>query len=120
MGITEARVQLLPRGHSQQAVHRRGLKEPGDLELAHKLFARADVFIQNFRSDGLTHFGLDYNAVQTRNDAVIYCSISGFGTTGGAKLRGYDLLGAGDVRVDQPHPRPRTVRRLARTSPSST
>ncbi len=68
------------------------LKSPEDLELAHELSARADVFIQNFKPGGLARFGLDYDAVRARNEAVIYCSISGFGTAGGAKLAGYDLL----------------------------
>jgi crotonobetainyl-CoA:carnitine CoA-transferase CaiB-like acyl-CoA transferase len=68
------------------------LADPSDIEVAHALSARADVFIQNFKPGGLVRFGLGYDAVRTRNPAVIYCSISGFGTTGGAALPGYDLL----------------------------
>jgi crotonobetainyl-CoA:carnitine CoA-transferase CaiB-like acyl-CoA transferase len=67
-------------------------KNADDLELAHELTARADVLIENFKPGGLVRFGLDYEAVRARNEHVIYCSISGFGTTGGAKLPGYDLL----------------------------
>lgn len=63
-----------------------------DLDLAHELSARADVFINNFRPGGLSKFGLDYDAVAARNPRSIYCSISGFGTAGGAALPGYDLL----------------------------
>src|SRR6476660_9897892 len=68
------------------------LKDAGDRSLAHELSARADVFIQNFKPGGLTRFGLDYEAVRGRNEAVIYCSISGFGAAAGASLPGYDLL----------------------------
>ncbi len=68
------------------------LKDPADLETAHALSARADVLIQNFKPGGLARFGLDYEAVRARNEAVIYASISGFGATGGASLPGYDLL----------------------------
>ena len=68
------------------------LADPDDIEVAHALSARADVFIQNFKPGGLVRFGLDYDAVRARNPAVIYCSISGFGTAGGAALPGYDLL----------------------------
>jgi crotonobetainyl-CoA:carnitine CoA-transferase CaiB-like acyl-CoA transferase len=68
------------------------LADQSDVEVAHALSARADVFIQNFKPGGLVRFGLDYDAVKARNPAVIYCSISGFGTTGGAALPGYDLL----------------------------
>jgi crotonobetainyl-CoA:carnitine CoA-transferase CaiB-like acyl-CoA transferase len=68
------------------------LADPGDLAVAHALSKRADVFIQNFKPGGLARFGLDYAAVRDRNPAIIYCSISGFGTKGGAALPGYDLL----------------------------
>jgi len=68
------------------------LRDAGDLSAAHELSARADVFIQNFKPGGLTRYGLDYDAVRSRNPAAIYCSISGFGAKGGAKLPGYDLL----------------------------
>ncbi|HZO73910.1 MAG TPA: CoA transferase [Ktedonobacteraceae bacterium] len=68
------------------------LKDPADLQLAHELSARADIFIQNFKPGGLKRFGLDYDSVRQRNAAIIYASISGFGTAGGASLPGYDLI----------------------------
>ena len=68
------------------------LKDAGDLEVAHALSARADVFIHNFKPGGLDRFGLGYDDVSGRNPASVYCSISGFGSTGGASLPGYDLL----------------------------
>ncbi|GAB2806699.1 CaiB/BaiF CoA transferase family protein [Lentzea nigeriaca] len=66
--------------------------QPDDLALAHQLTARADVVIENFKPGGLRRFALDYESVQARNSAVIYCSISGFGTADGASLPGYDLI----------------------------
>jgi crotonobetainyl-CoA:carnitine CoA-transferase CaiB-like acyl-CoA transferase len=63
-----------------------------DLAVAHALSERADVLIQNFKPGGLGRFGLDYESVRGRRSDVIYCSISGFGTGGGAHLPGYDLL----------------------------
>lgn len=68
------------------------LKNTDDLAAARELSARADIMIQNFKPGGLTRFGLDHDSVRARNESVIYCSISGFGATGGAKLPGYDLL----------------------------
>ncbi len=68
------------------------LKDPADQSAAQELSARADVFIQNFKPGGLTRFGLDYDSVRSRNERVIYCSISGFGDGAGAGLSGYDLL----------------------------
>jgi crotonobetainyl-CoA:carnitine CoA-transferase CaiB-like acyl-CoA transferase len=68
------------------------LTDPDDLEVAHALSARADVFINNFRPGGLAKFALDYDAVATRNPRAVYCSITGYGTGAGAALPGYDLL----------------------------
>ncbi|WP_240685096.1 CaiB/BaiF CoA transferase family protein [Arthrobacter nitrophenolicus] len=68
------------------------LKDEDDLAAAKELAARADVVIENFKPGGLKRFGLDYRSVRERNEAVIYCSISGFGTAEGADLPGYDLI----------------------------
>ena len=69
------------------------LKDDADVAVARTLAARADVVIENFRPGGLTRFGLDYDAVAATNPAVVYASISGFGSgEEGAKLPGYDLI----------------------------
>ncbi len=69
------------------------LTEGEDVGLARELARRADIMIENFRPGGLERFGLDYAMVAATNPAVIYASISGFGTTeAGAALPGYDLL----------------------------
>jgi crotonobetainyl-CoA:carnitine CoA-transferase CaiB-like acyl-CoA transferase len=69
------------------------LKDPGDLALARELARRADVLIENFKPGGLARFGLDYDAVAAANPAVVYASISGFGSgPKGAGLPGYDLI----------------------------
>src|SRR5215472_4773892 len=68
------------------------LKDDGDLALARTLARRADVFVQNFKPGGLARFGLDYDSVRAANPAVIYASISGFGSGGGKDLPGYDLM----------------------------
>ena len=69
------------------------LRDPADLAAGHELARRADVFIENFRPGGLTRFGLDYDRVSAGNPAVIYASISGFGSgPKGAPLPGYDLI----------------------------
>ena len=69
------------------------LRDTGDLAAAHELARRADVFIENFKPGGLARFGLDYEAVSAGNPAVVYASISGFGSgPKGASLPGYDLI----------------------------
>jgi crotonobetainyl-CoA:carnitine CoA-transferase CaiB-like acyl-CoA transferase len=66
--------------------------DPGDLAAARELARRADVVIENFEPGGLARFGLDHAAVRAGNPGVVYASISGFGSGGGAHLAGYDLL----------------------------
>ncbi len=69
------------------------LRDAGDLAAARELARRADVFIENFKPGGLARFGLDYEAISAANPAVVYASISGFGSgPGGAALPGYDLI----------------------------
>jgi crotonobetainyl-CoA:carnitine CoA-transferase CaiB-like acyl-CoA transferase len=68
------------------------LTDPGDLAAARELARRADVMVENFKPGGLAKFGLDYDSVSAANPAIIYASISGFGTSGGRDLPGYDLM----------------------------
>jgi crotonobetainyl-CoA:carnitine CoA-transferase CaiB-like acyl-CoA transferase len=68
------------------------LNDPGDQAAARELAARADVLVENFRPGGLRRFQLDYDAVRAANPAVVYASISGFGSGKGATLPGYDLM----------------------------
>lgn len=67
-------------------------RDESDLEVARELAARADVLVENFKPGGLEQFKLDYDSVSALNPDVIYASITGFGTAGGAGLPGYDLL----------------------------
>ena len=68
------------------------LRDEGDNALARELAGRADVVIENFKPGGLAKYGLDYATVSAGNPGVVYASISGFGSGGGAKLPGYDLI----------------------------
>ncbi|NES30333.1 CoA transferase [Micromonospora terminaliae] len=68
------------------------LADPGDVVLARRLAARADVMIQNFRPGALRRFGLDHDTVTAANPRLVYASITGFGAAGGADLPGYDLM----------------------------
>jgi crotonobetainyl-CoA:carnitine CoA-transferase CaiB-like acyl-CoA transferase len=67
-------------------------KDPDDVALVHELFRRSDVVIENFKPGGLARFGLDYRSAEAINPALVYLSISGFGTAEGAWLPGYDLV----------------------------
>lgn len=67
-------------------------RDEDDRAAAQELARRADVVIENFKPGGLTKFGLDYDSVAATNPSVVYASISGFGSSGGAGLPGYDLI----------------------------
>jgi crotonobetainyl-CoA:carnitine CoA-transferase CaiB-like acyl-CoA transferase len=67
-------------------------RDPDDLAAARELAARADVLVENFKPGGLARFGLDYEAMSQANPRIVYASISGFGSGGGAALPGYDLM----------------------------
>jgi crotonobetainyl-CoA:carnitine CoA-transferase CaiB-like acyl-CoA transferase len=68
------------------------LKDAADRALAIELARRADIMVENFKPGGLRQFGLDYDSIRLVNPAVIYASITGFGSGGGAHLPGYDLI----------------------------
>jgi crotonobetainyl-CoA:carnitine CoA-transferase CaiB-like acyl-CoA transferase len=57
-----------------------------------ELARRADILIENLRPGGMAKYGLDYASVSADNPALIYASISGFGSTKGAHVPGYDLM----------------------------
>jgi crotonobetainyl-CoA:carnitine CoA-transferase CaiB-like acyl-CoA transferase len=71
---------------------RLNLRDEADRAAARELARRADIMIENFKPGGLRQFGLDYDSVRAVNSAVIYASITGFGSGGGAHLPGYDLI----------------------------
>ncbi|PSK97704.1 crotonobetainyl-CoA:carnitine CoA-transferase CaiB-like acyl-CoA transferase [Murinocardiopsis flavida] len=68
------------------------LAEPEGAAAARALARRADVVVENFRPGGLARYGLGYDQVRAANPGVVYCSISGFGSAGGASLSGYDFI----------------------------
>ncbi len=67
--------------------------DAGDLGLARRLAAGAEVVIENFKVGGLARFGLDHASVAAGNPGVVYASITGFGQDGPLAARpGYDFI----------------------------
>jgi crotonobetainyl-CoA:carnitine CoA-transferase CaiB-like acyl-CoA transferase len=65
-------------------------------KLLHKLIAKSDILIENFKTGGLKKYGLEYEQLKTQYPSLIYCSITGFGQTGPlASEPGYDFLAQG-------------------------
>ena len=68
-------------------------KSADDLARVKELCADADVVIENFKTDTLAKFGLDYASLTAANPGLVYCSITGFGQTGPrAHEAGYDFV----------------------------
>lgn len=69
------------------------LKNPKSQEVIHDLVAGADVFIQNFRHGTAERLGVGYEQLREINPGIIYCSISGYGSSGPYRDRpGQDLV----------------------------
>lgn len=81
----------------QQNMGKKGLcldmKEARGAELMRRLTDSADVFVENYRPGALTRLGLGYEALATRNPALVYCSVSAYGHTGPDSHRaGFGLI----------------------------
>jgi crotonobetainyl-CoA:carnitine CoA-transferase CaiB-like acyl-CoA transferase len=61
--------------------------------IALELCVRANVVIENFKLGGAERLGVGYEQVRERNPAVVYCSITGFGSEREPPGRpGYDFV----------------------------
>ena len=58
------------------------LKSDAGRALFHDMAAKADVIVENFRSDVKHRLGIDYETIRAINPGIIYASISGFGQNG--------------------------------------
>ncbi|MBV9481991.1 MAG: CoA transferase [Acidobacteria bacterium] len=77
------------------------LEHPGARDILHRLLREADIFIHNQpRLESLSKRALDYDTVSGANPRLIYCAISGYGTSGPKTgLPGYDILAQGEGGV---------------------
>lgn len=84
-----------------------------DLEVFHALISSADVFIQNFRPGVAEKLGAGETELRALNPRLVYCAISGFGTSGPARDRpAYDTVAqaaSGFLRLVTPPDRPRVI-----------
>ncbi len=69
------------------------LANPAGREIARELCAGADVVVENFKAGGAERLGVGYESVRDLNPRVVYCSISGFGSSRSPAGRpGYDFV----------------------------
>lgn len=69
------------------------LKHPAGHALFLDLVKKADVLVENFRVGVTQRLGIDYDALQTLNERLVYCSVTGYGSSGPDRhLKAYDLM----------------------------
>lgn len=72
------------------------LKSEGGRQALLRLLADADAVLENFRPGTMERLGLGYDTLKVLNPKLIYCRITGFGTTGPyAGRAGLDLIAQG-------------------------
>eukprot|EP00934_Nitzschia_sp_Nitz4_P007716 Nitzschia sp. Nitz4//scaffold131_size63436//38917//40200//NITZ4_006278-RA/size63436-processed-gene-0.119-mRNA-1//-1//CDS//3329535277//7706//frame0 len=73
------------------------MKNPAGLDICRRLATEwADVVVENFKVGTTERMGLDYETLASDNPGLVYCSISGFGSTGPfAERPGYDVVISG-------------------------
>ncbi|WP_180899119.1 CaiB/BaiF CoA transferase family protein [Martelella soudanensis] len=68
------------------------LKNPRAFEMLEPLLREADVLIEQFRPGVMERLGFGYDAIRAVNPRIVYCSITGYGQTGPARMKaGHDL-----------------------------
>jgi len=72
------------------------LKSKPGRDVARRMLAGCDVVIENFRTGVMDELGLGYESLRAANVGLIYCQITGYGSTGPlAGHRGFDLIAQG-------------------------
>jgi crotonobetainyl-CoA:carnitine CoA-transferase CaiB-like acyl-CoA transferase len=88
------------------------LKSAAGVATARALVRTADVLIENFRTGTMERLGLGYDELVRENLGLIWCSITGFGSSGPYASRpGYDTVGQSmsgllSLLTDLDRPRP--------------
>ena len=69
------------------------LKADAGRDVLHRLLARADIVVENFRVGGFARLGFDDAGLAALNPRLVHLAISGYGTTGPeADAPGYDFV----------------------------
>ncbi len=72
------------------------LRAESGKDVFRRLLVKADVVVENFRPGVMERMGLDYPELAKLKPSLVYCTISGFGSTGPARNRGgFDLVAQG-------------------------
>jgi formyl-CoA transferase len=88
------------------------LRSPAGQAAMAGLIATADVLLENYRPGVAERLGVGYDEARRLNSRLIYCAISGFGSSGPYRDRpGYDTVGQAmsgllSLLTDLDHPQP--------------
>ena len=88
------------------------VREPAGREVYLRLAATADVVVENFRPGTADRLGVGYDAIRRTNAGVVYCAVTGMGSSGPYRDRPtYDAIGQAmsglwSVFTDLREPRP--------------
>ncbi|MCD0504320.1 CaiB/BaiF CoA transferase family protein [Bordetella petrii] len=70
------------------------------LEIIYQLLPQFDVVLHNFKSGGAEKLGLGYEQLKARRPGLVYCSITGYNSSGPEAARpGYDLVMQGETGI---------------------
>lgn len=90
--INEVSVFYMLAGRNQRSLSI-NLREQKSKEIIFELIKDADVIVENFRPGVMDRLGFGYEEVKKHNPKIVYCSCSGFGSTGPYRDQpGQDLL----------------------------
>ena len=68
------------------------LKHPEAVKIVNQLIKKYDIVLEQFRPGVMKRLGLDYKQLCKQNPSLIFCSLTGYGQTGGYRYRaGHDL-----------------------------
>ena len=68
------------------------LKSKEGVEIFYNLAKKADIIIEGFRPGVVERLGIDFEVMKGKNPNIIYCSISGYGQSGGRREHpGHDV-----------------------------
>lgn len=69
------------------------LKSPEGREIFLRMVQHADVVVDNFSAGVADRLGVGYAALKEANPRIVYCSLTGYGSTGPDRhLKAYDLM----------------------------
>ena len=89
--LDDLSVNFLKRTRGKKAICL-DLKQAEGVELFMRLVDQADIVVENFSVGVTKRLGVDFAAVTARNPKIIYCALTGYGSTGpDADLKAYDV-----------------------------